>query len=815
VTAATGPVEPGDDALDAWVAWEQPAGATLPPSPENELVFHFADVEPRPAAPTIVTVRPARIWPIEVAVGVLALILNAWQLDRNGYGNSYYAASVRSMTQNWKAFFYGSLDPGNWITVDKPPAARWFQALSARIFGFSSWSLLLPGAVAGALAVYLLIVTVRRVWGRAAGLAAGLVLALTPVAVAASRSNSPDATLMLAAVGAAFLAERAITTGRARWMILAGAVCGFGFLTKLLVVGLVMPGLWLGYLVAARAPFWRRCTHLVAAFAAFVAVSLCWVAVADLSPTNARPFIGGSTDNTALDLAIGYRGIGRVTGSDYTSNGPGGNQSGPPVGVGGPGGNQSGSPVGVGGPGGTQSGPPGGLGGPGGPGALGGRGGLRPGTTGGSGTFVVDEFGGSTGVTRMFNNGMGDQVTWLAPLVGMAALGGLVHALRRRRRDARLGSLLLFVGWIGVTGVIFSWITGVFHNYYVALLAPAAAALVGIGVALFRDAGRLGRLATAGALALTAAWQVRLIQRIGRYDWMTKAISIAIGVLAVLLVVSMIRRHLGRQLVVSLTALMGVVVLAAPAVWSWSGTQIAQQGTFPAARPAVAGQSNLGDPSGFGQTGGPGAGPANGPGGATVPGGFGPPGGFPGQTNLTAELLTWLRSQRTTERWLVAVQSSMQADIALVAGDSVMAIGGFSGSDDSMSKDRFADLVETDQLRFVMADGGFGGGFPGGFPAGFGGPGPGPAATPRSPVTPEVTYVRPTSPGTQAPASGGTGQPPVPAGGPPQGGSGSNIAAIATQACQLVPAATWGGTATTTLYDCLGRGARIRSYQGA
>ena len=220
-------VETGTIDLPSPPGWDEPT-STMP-------VFQIPDPQPVAASPTFI--RPGRAGLPEIALAGLALLLNAWHLERNGLGNTYYAAAVRSMTTGWKAFFYGSLDPGNWITTDKPPGALWLQALSARIFGYSGWSLLLPSAVCGALAVYLLIVTVRRVWGTTAGLVAGSALALTPAVVAVSRSNNPDALLMLTVVAAAWATERAITTKRVHWLMAAGAICGFGFLTKLLVVG--------------------------------------------------------------------------------------------------------------------------------------------------------------------------------------------------------------------------------------------------------------------------------------------------------------------------------------------------------------------------------------------------------------------------------------------------------------------------------------------------------------------------------------------------------------------------------------------------
>jgi 4-amino-4-deoxy-L-arabinose transferase-like glycosyltransferase len=684
------------------------------------------DVVDRPAT-AVVPGRAARLVP-EISLAVAALVLNAWSLSRNGWGNTYYAAAARSMTQSWSNFFYGAFDPGGWITVDKPPFALWFQAASVKLFGFSSWSILLPSAVAGALAVYLLTVTVRRVWGRTAGLVAGLTLALTPIALAVSRSNNPDATLMLCAVAAAWATERSISTRRGRWMVLAGAFCGMAFLTKLLAAGLVMPGLWLAYLLVAKVSWRARIGHLALAALAFVAVAGIWVAAADLVPVGDRPYIGGSTDGTATDLIFGYNGIGRVNGGE-------GNRTG------------------------------------------GGFGGGLGGGTGASGSLVIDQFGGTPGWSRLFNNGMGDQVMWLFPVALIAAFGGTVVAVRRRQLDARFGSIVLFGGWAAVTYVVFAQAEGTFHNYYVSLLAPALAALVGAGTALARDHGRTGHLVTAAAIAVTAALQVHLLDRLDAFTWLRTFVPIGLGLAVVCWILLAVRLQLlggngsSREpsdgqisLLRGSLAATVLVALAAPAAWSYSGTEHAQSGAFPDARPTVTASLPApdGQPPGRAEPNAqvPGGGRGNGRAGpGALPalpalralpafGAGGAFGGFlrGGANPLDAATLTWLRDQRTTEKWLVAVSSSSEASAAIIAGDSVMAMGGFSGGDPAMTATRLAELVRAGDLRYVQAGGG------GGFGA--------------------------------------------------RGAAGARVTSVVTQACTAVPAGDWGGTGTSSIYDC-------------
>jgi 4-amino-4-deoxy-L-arabinose transferase-like glycosyltransferase len=708
----------------------------------------------------------ARRWP-ELSITAAALVLFSWATDVSGWGNAFYAAAVRSMTTSWSNFFYASLDPGGWVTVDKPPAALWLQALSAKVFGFSSWSILLPSAVCGALAVWLLMSCVREAWGRTAGLVAGGVLALTPMVVAVNRSNNPDALLVLTAVAAAWAVQRGIRDGRWRWMIWAGVFCGIGFLTKLLAAGLVMPALWLAFLVAAPGSWRKRLMQCLAGGLVFALISAAWIGIIAAVPLSNRPWIGGSTDGSALDLVLGYNGVGRINGSE----------------------------------GGIGGGPGGGGGGFGAPGGFGGQ---TASTSGASGVLsglsdlggTGSEFGGTPGPLRLFNTGMGDQVMWLAPLAAASALAGAAIAWRRRRRDARLGSLIMWIGWAGVTYVTFAYASGVFHNYYTAQLAPALAALVGIGVALVIEGGRLLRLAAVGAIVATAALQVALLDRVASWEWLrvaVPAVVLAAGVAAVVLALGSPRWRKAGLVAIGAG---GVVLLAAPAAWSLSGLHEVQS-TFPQASPQGgsglgAGPGGGGGPGGFPGGGGgfPGGGANGFPGGGRrsaggdttgangdssssasggqlggFPGGVGQAGapgggqvlgnGGPGGGSFSTAELDWLNSQRGDARWILAVSSSMEADQPIIDGYDVVALGGFSGSDGSASLSRVADAVASGELRFIAAGGGGGGGF--------GGPG------------------------------------------------GGGYAGAVAQVCTPVSATSWGGTGSSSVYDCQGKADQLRA----
>lgn len=335
-------------------------------------------------------VTPALRWG-RWAVLVLAAVLYTWALGRNGYANDYYAAAIYSGTKSWKAFFFGALDAGSYITVDKPPLALWVMGLSARIFGFGTWSMLLPQAAAGVASVALVHSAVRRALrgldARAAGAAAllaALVMTLTPITVAINRDNNPDTVLVLLLVAAGWLCLEAIRTGRLRTLLGTAVLVGLAFNTKMLQAYLVLPAFALTYLYAAPGAFVRRLGRLPAAGAVLVVTSAWWMVVVDRWPASSRPYVGGSTDNTVWDLVIGYNGLGRIFGGE----GDGGGRGRLPAGV----------PEGV-----TRAF----GGGPGGPGGGGG-------------------FGGASGAGRLFNDVMAGQISWLLPFAVVALVCGLV-----------------------------------------------------------------------------------------------------------------------------------------------------------------------------------------------------------------------------------------------------------------------------------------------------------------------------------------------------------------------------------------------------
>ena len=277
-----------------------------------------------PAAPPPPVVGEPR-WTRPALVGLLVAtaVLYLWRLGDSEWANAYYSAATQAGSRSWEAWFFGSTDSANSITVDKTPAALWFTGLSARVFGVNAWSILVPQALMGVASVGLLHAAVKRTSGAVAGLVAGAVLALTPVAVLMFRFNNPDALLVLLLVAGAYCTVRATEKASGKWLALAGAAVGFAFLAKMLQAFLVLPAFGLAYLVFARATLGRKALHLLGALGAMVVAGGWWIAVVELVPAASRPFIGGSQTNSVLELTLGYNGFGRLTGDEVGSVGGG------------------------------------------------------------------------------------------------------------------------------------------------------------------------------------------------------------------------------------------------------------------------------------------------------------------------------------------------------------------------------------------------------------------------------------------------------------------------------------------------------------
>jgi 4-amino-4-deoxy-L-arabinose transferase-like glycosyltransferase len=399
-------------------------------------------------------------WPRLALAALLAFtaLLYLWNLSASGYGNTFYAAAAQAGAQSWSAWFFGALDPRDFITVDKPPGALWVTGLSVRLFGMNSWSVLAPQAVMGVAAVGVLFASVRRTiadprQGAVAGLVAGAALACTPAAALIFRFNNPDAFLVLLLTIAAYCLTRAVAAASWRWLALVAAVMGAAFLTKMLQGFLVLPGFAAAYLLVAPTSWRNRLLHLAAATGVLVASAGWWVAVVQLIPATARPYIGGSTDDTVLDLAFGYNGLSRIMGRV--------------------------------------------------PGAD---------TQWGGATFPMNP---STGLHRLFAGEFGNEISWLIPVSLFAIVfGGYLWSRGHLSRTER-AAVVSWGGWLLVTGLVFTFMNGTVHPYYSVALAPAVAALVGLGSAwAWRTrSGWDGRIALAVTLGLAGWRSVILLNR--------------------------------------------------------------------------------------------------------------------------------------------------------------------------------------------------------------------------------------------------------------------------------------------------------------
>lgn len=612
---------------------------------------------------------------------VVSAILYVWNLAASGWSNAFYSAAVQAGATNWEAFFYGSSDAGNSITVDKPPASLWVMELSARIFGLSSWSVLLPEALMGVLTVALVYCLVRRHFGAPAALIAGGVVAVTPVAVLMFRFNNPDALLVLLTTASVYCGLRAIEDGRVRWVLLAGAAIGFGFLTKQLQAFLVIPPLAAVFLYASPRRIGTRVLHLLASLGAVVVSAGWWVAIVELVPASARPFIGGSQTNDFLELTFGYNGLGRLTGNETGSVTAGGNAA----------------------------------------------------AGGGAGTW------GATGLLRLVGSEFGTQISWLLPTALALLVVGVVALWRRPRIDPARATVLLLGATLVVTAGALSFGAGIIHPYYSVALAPGIGGLVGIGAALLweRRASLAWRIVAAVTVLGTGWWAWALLNESPTFlPWLRVLVLAAAVIAAAALVVGPRLRAVAAVAVVAalLTGFTG------PAAYAVNTTLTPHSGSLPTAGPAVAGGrggfgGGMGGRMRFGQGGTAPGGTAQGrtgqgfggfrPGGTGTQGGTGAQGFgagragggaagglLGGSTDVASSVTALLQADASRYTWVAAaVGSQTAASYQLSSRDSVMPIGGFNGSDPSPTLAEFKTLVADGKIHYFIGSGG--GGFGG------------------------------------------------------------------------------------------------------
>jgi 4-amino-4-deoxy-L-arabinose transferase-like glycosyltransferase len=675
---------------DQSVAAAPPGSSSWPPGPRPGRIARFFRGKESDAP----WVRPALLG-LLVATSFLYL----WDLGASGWGNSFYSAAVQAGTKSWKAFFFGSSDASNFITVDKPPAFLWPMEISARIFGLNSWSVLAPQALEGVATVGLVYLSVRRWFSAQAALLAGAVVALTPVAALMFRYNNPDAMLALLLTGATYATMRGLERAQTKWLVLAGALVGFGFITKMMQAFLILPVMAVVYLLAAPTGWWRRVWQVAVMALSVVVAAGWWVAAVALTPASDRPYVGGSQNNSILNLIFGYNGFGRITGNETGSVG---------------------------------------------------------------GARVAGSMWGPTGFTRMFNTEFGNMMSWLLPgaLVMGAAL--LVVTLRARRTDRERAALLLWGGSLVSIGLVISLAQGIIHPYYAVALAPPLGGLVGIATfGLWqRRESWAARGALAGALGVTVVWTYVLLGRTPDWFPALRPLVAVVGALGVAGILALPLLQRAPRVAVALVAACGFgAALAVPLFSTVATAATPHDGAIPSVTPAPAG--GFGGPGGgfaggapggfrraFGGAGGfpggfaggfPGGGfpggVSNGTGGANggtgfgggIPGAFGNGvapsfgggsrgfgggggpggGGFLNSSTSNPALTKALQANASRYTWAAAtVNSNSAAGYQLASGEPIMAIGGFNGTDPTPTLAQFEKDVTGGKIHYFIAGGG-------------------------------------------------------------------------------------------------------------
>jgi len=601
----------------------------------------------------------------------LAGVLDLHALARNGYSNIFYSAAVRSELLSAHNLLFLSSDPSGLISVDKPPLGVWLQVASARVFGFSALSLLVPEALAAVLGVAVLYRILTRRLGPSAAVAGALTLAVFPSFVAVARDNGPDPLLILFMLLAALFALTAIDRGRLRSLIMSAVMVGLAFNTKTLAAVLVVPGLVLVYLLCAPVSVSRRLVHLLTAGLVLVVVSGAWIAFVDLTPASQRPYVGGSTDNSEVNLTFSYNGLGRVGGQ-----------------VGGPG-RVPHIHRGVGSAAAATAHHHHRRGSA--PGATGGASGAptppltptatRRTSTAQSGVPPIPKhgrsihpvaFGGPVGPLRLLATGLGDQGGWLLPFAVLGLVGLVVTV--RARRGPRLGVLLVLGGWFAAEAAVLSLSKGIVHPYYVSALGPGLAAMVGAGALALTELARRGTwlvVLPVAAVAGTVGSEYLLLQRENYLlAWIP---ALAVLALVFLLVMVLSRRWAPWAMAASL-----VVLLVAPAAYSSTVWGAPTDGTFPAPGPhAMAG--------------------------------FGGLGVSPSSEATNRALRSWVAAHRPGSRWAVLTEASDTAAPLTLLGLSAAALGGYSATDPAVDAAGLARLVDSGQARYVWLGGAYSG----------------------------------------------------------------------------------------------------------
>ncbi|MBF2477303.1 ArnT family glycosyltransferase [Listeria marthii] len=607
-----------------------------------------------------------------VGIIVIAIFFNFYGIWNDDTVNPYYTAAVTSMVQNFHNFFYGAFDPAGFITVDKPPVALWLQAISALIFGVHGWSVILPQALAGVGSVILLYVLVKPRFGAWAARITALILALTPIAVAVTRTNNMDAILVFILLLATYFLFKAVNRAKFGWLLLAFGLIGVGFNVKMLQAFMVVPAFLLFYFIAVKLSWRKKLIQLVVALILMLGVSVSWAVVVDQTAASERPYVGSSQTNSVLELAFGYNGMERLLGQETGTGSSGGNME-----MGGPPSNNSTDSSNATPPtppsgnmqGGTNDGgtpPQGNNGTPptGGPGntANGGTGSKMTGSTGMFGT-------GNAGPLRLFQTALGDQISWFLPL---AIIGMLAIFLAYRNENKRIYQLnskqkemVFWAAWLIPVAGFFS-VAGFFHHYYLIMLAPPIAVMSGAGLValfrLYRHKDNWQKFLLPTTLTITGALQAFFVA--SYLPILAAVIGIAaLGVSALLIAI----RQKQPKLAAKITALALAILLIAPTYWSLTPLLYGGNSSLPEAGPQLKQSSG---------------------------------GGF-ADASVDSGLISYLQKNNTGETYLFGTTDATTAGPYIIkTKEAVMALGGFNGTDPTLTVKQLKQMIKSGEIKY-------------------------------------------------------------------------------------------------------------------
>ncbi|WP_186447381.1 ArnT family glycosyltransferase [Bacillus paralicheniformis] len=615
---------------------------------------------------------------ILILILLAALILNTYNIWQDDAANQYYLAAVKSMTQSFHNFFFASFDSSGFVSVDKPPIVLWIQTICAKIFGVYTWSVIMPQALAGAGSVYLLYALIKPKFGKGAARISALVMALTPIAVAVSRTNNIDSMLVFTLLLGTWCLMKAVKQGRLIWLLSAFGLIGLGFNMKMLQAFMVLPAFLLFYLIAAHANWKKKIVSAVLSLIVLTGVSLSWALAVDYTSADSRPYVGSSQTNSVLELAFGYNGTERLLGQ--TTGNARGDMNGFGGGMQQPNGNaqtqdENRSSDGSNGQNGAMQ-PPG-ADRTTDDGSQGANGGSQPPTGGGpgggqGGGQSMNMFGtGDAGPLRLFQSALSGQISWMLPFALFGLLGMIISWFRSRREKAgEMKETIFWAAWLAPVAGFFS-IAGFFHHYYLIMLAPPIAALSGIGwyamYGLYKNHKDWASYLLPAAVLTTTAFQVYILSaytsQIGS-AWMYVMGILGLGVTIALLMLK--RSHpFGKQL----TIISLCVLLLTPVYWSATPILYGGNSVLPESGPQL--QSSNG--------------------------------GGMFSSDVDTGLLTYLRKNNTGEEYLFATLTTVTAAPYIInADENVMALGGFNGTDPILTVSELKNLVKEGKVKYFL-----------------------------------------------------------------------------------------------------------------